>query len=104
MPTRKIICAYCGKEGKIDVWGLNEGIEPLALFKYLGHNPLSGHMHFQCPTCKVVSLVSPLSVLGNVALVADHHQGNEPRNLWTRIFIALGNNASTSVSRRTLAN
>lgn len=86
MPTRKIVCAYCGRTGKIEVWGLNEGFEPFSLFKYLGHNPLSGHMHFQCPFCEVVSLVSPMSVLGEGVLMADHSRSRENLSVWTEIF------------------
>jgi hypothetical protein len=104
MPTRKIVCTYCGKEGKIDVWGLNEGIESSALFRYLGHNPLSGHMHFQCPFCEVVSLISPMSVLGHDILTADHRPYREPRNLWTRMFTAREDHVIHPVFKRPLVN
>jgi len=86
MPTREIACAYCGKLGKIDVWGLNEDIPSSEMFKYLGHNPFSGHMHFQCPACTIVSLVSPLSVLGNGVITADHQLFEEKMRAYGRIF------------------
>lgn len=86
MPTREIVCTYCGKSGKIDVWGLNEDIASSEMFKYLGHNPFSGHMHFQCPACNIVSLVSPLSVLGNGTITADHRLFEEKAKARGKVF------------------
>jgi hypothetical protein len=86
MPTREIVCAYCGEIGKIDVWGMNEDIASPAMFKYLGHNPFSGHMHFQCPNCNIVSLVSPSSVLGNGIITSDYHPFEENERGWRRLF------------------
>jgi hypothetical protein len=71
MPTRDISCAYCGMRGKIEIWGINDDIRQSEVFKYKGHNPLSGHMHFQCPRCNIVSLINPLSVLGSDMILAD---------------------------------
>jgi hypothetical protein len=71
MPTRDISCAYCGMRGKIEIWGINDDISQQELFKYKGHNPMSGHMHFQCPRCTIVSLINPLSVLGSDMILAD---------------------------------
>ncbi len=69
MPAKGIVCAYCGTCGEIDVWGVNMGLSSSAMFQYVGHNPFSGHMHFQCPVCGIVSLISPLAVLdGSVGL------------------------------------
>ena len=86
MPTREIFCPYCGKMGKIEIWGLNEDIASSVMFKYLGHNPLSGDMHFQCPDCNTISLVSPLSVLGNGIITSDHHHFAEKGKTWGRFF------------------
>ena len=104
MPTRKIVCAYCGRDGEIDVWGLNEGVEASTLFRYLGHNPLSGHMHFQCPFCGVVSLISPMSVLGQGILTADHRPFPESPNLWTRLLAARGDRVTHPLCKRPLMN
>jgi len=73
MPAKEIVCAYCGTCGEIDVWGMNTGLSSSVMFQYLGHNPFSGHMHFQCPVCEIVSLVSPLSILGSGMITADTH-------------------------------
>jgi DNA-directed RNA polymerase subunit RPC12/RpoP len=67
MPTRNISCTYCGVKGEIEVFDLNEGIPLSKIFKYLGNNPFSGHMHYQCPACGIVLLVNPLDVLGDEA-------------------------------------
>lgn len=63
MYTREIVCMNCGKAGKIEVPGFDEETFASSLFRYLGHNPLSGHMHYQCPICKIVLLVEPRAVL-----------------------------------------
>lgn len=63
MPTRVIVCANCGLRGEIEVQGLN-GVPVSLMFRHLGHNPYSGHMHYQCPSCEVVLLVDPMDVLG----------------------------------------
>ncbi|HPX55465.1 MAG TPA: hypothetical protein PK425_02900 [Syntrophales bacterium] len=74
MPAKGIVCAYCGTCGEIDVWGVNMGLSSSAMFQYVGHNPFSGHMHFQCPVCGIVSLISPLAVLdGSGMITADIH-------------------------------
>jgi len=73
MATKEIVCAYCGTCGEIDVWGMNTGLSSSVMFQYMGHNPFSGHMHFQCPSCQIVSLVSPLSILGSGVVTADIH-------------------------------
>lgn len=103
MPTQKIRCAYCGRDGKIDVWDLNEAVEGSSiLFKYLGHNPLSGHMHFQCPFCGIVSLISPMAVLGDALVIADHCHSREPSNAWSKILSAREKRASHPAGRRLL--
>ncbi|MDX9745375.1 MAG: hypothetical protein WCX84_07730 [Syntrophales bacterium] len=82
---RKIRCAYCGRDGKIDAWDQGETNESSTLFKYLGHNPLSGHMHFQCPFCGIVSLISPMAVLRDEALIADYCHLRESGKVWSNI-------------------
>ncbi|NPU85016.1 MAG: hypothetical protein HPY65_11060 [Syntrophaceae bacterium] len=63
MFTREIVCMNCGEAGRIEVPGCDKGTMPSSLFRYLGHNPLSGHMHYQCPACGIVLLVEPMAVL-----------------------------------------
>lgn len=63
MLTREIVCLYCGRNGKIEVPGRDEGPDPSPLFRFLGHNPFSGHMHYRCPACGIVLLVEPTSML-----------------------------------------
>jgi DNA-directed RNA polymerase subunit RPC12/RpoP len=66
MPTKDITCTYCGQSGEIEVSGLNRGTPLSKIFRHLGHNPFSGDMHYQCPACGIVLLVSPLDVLNDV--------------------------------------
>jgi hypothetical protein len=68
MPTRFIHCNYCGQNGEIEICDLEAGVPESKVFKYFGHNPFSGHMHFQCPTCEIILLVHPMAVLGEKPL------------------------------------
>lgn len=65
MPTRTIACMNCGMEGEIEMQGLNSTVSPAKIFRHLGHNPFSGHMHYQCPACEIVLLVDPMVVLSD---------------------------------------
>src|SRR3989304_4198178 len=58
-----ITCINCGINGEIEVSGLKGDISSTRIFRYLGHNPLSGHMHYQCPACSIVLLVEPQQIL-----------------------------------------
>jgi hypothetical protein len=75
----------------IEVPDLNDGIAPELIFKYLGHDTISGGMHFQCPGCKEISVVNPQSVLdGNIRIVevipATHYK---TKNYWQALFLLL---------------
>ncbi len=63
MTGKRIICLSCGQEGEIEGPSLKALPSSPCLFRYLGHNPFSGHMHYQCPACKVVLLVDPMIIL-----------------------------------------
>jgi hypothetical protein len=52
----EITCIYCGVEGMLNVHGLGND-ESLKVFKRVGRNHVSGHLHYQCPVCKIVLLV-----------------------------------------------
>jgi len=53
-----ITCINCGVEGVLKVHGLDENASP-KVFKRVGRNHVSGHLHYQCPVCKIVLLVAP---------------------------------------------
>jgi len=68
MITGDMRCAYCGLTGKIDGSRANAGEGEAAVFQYRGYNPVSGHVHYQCPSCSIVQLVLPMDILeGKVA-------------------------------------
>ncbi len=94
-----MVCSYCGKHGGIDVWGFHGGMRDRELFQYLGHNPLSGHMHFQCPACHIVLLVSPLAILGKGVIMADFRHEREARKPWKKILHLLGVQSAPPASR-----
>jgi hypothetical protein len=63
MLSSDIQCAYCGLKGKIEgSLSESDGLE-VNVFKHLGHNPFSGHLHYQCPSCSIVQLVLPMDIL-----------------------------------------
>jgi len=60
----EITCTYCGVEGMLNVHGLDND-ESLKVFKRVGRNHVSGHLHYQCPVCKIILLVDPVVILEN---------------------------------------
>lgn len=56
-----ITCIYCGAEGVLNMHGL-ENENSLKVFKRVGRNHVSGHLHYQCPVCKIILLVDPVLV------------------------------------------
>ncbi|MEN6488095.1 MAG: hypothetical protein ABFD66_04315 [Smithella sp.] len=57
----EITCIYCGVEGVLNVHGLDND-ESLKVFKRVGRNHVSGHLHYQCPVCKIILLVDPVLI------------------------------------------
>lgn len=68
MPVRDVICLYCGYTGKLDIHYVNDVVPKELHFRYLGHNPYSGDLHYQCPGCEIVFLVDPMTALGEESL------------------------------------
>ncbi len=62
-----ITCMNCGTNGEIEISGTQGDNLRANIFRYLGHNPLSGHMHYQCPACSIVLLVEPQNILMSIA-------------------------------------
>ncbi|MEQ8202360.1 MAG: hypothetical protein ABRQ31_01095 [Smithellaceae bacterium] len=60
----EITCINCGAEGVLNVHGLNN-CESLKVFKRVGRNHVSGHLHYQCPVCKIILLVDPVLIREN---------------------------------------
>jgi len=100
MATREIRCAHCGILGKIEIWGLNEGIPLPSLFRYLGHEPLSGHMHFQCPVCRKVCVASPLSVLNDDLIITRLYPSTALKERWASFISDLMEIGTKLVPRR----
>ena len=63
MLSSDIQCAYCGLKGKIEGSTPATDDREMNIFKHLGHNPFSGHLHYQCPSCSIVQLVLPMDIL-----------------------------------------
>ncbi len=65
MFTLNLKCINCDYEGVPEIPGYFYELPASRIFKYFGHNPLSGHLHYQCPHCNIVLLVDPQDVLGD---------------------------------------
>jgi hypothetical protein len=63
MISGDIQCAYCGLKGKIEGFASGSDDREANIFKHRGHNPISGHLHYQCPACSIVLLVLPMDIL-----------------------------------------
>ncbi len=59
-----ITCINCGIEGVIRTSSSHDD-QSLNVFRRLGRNPVSGHLHYQCPACKMVLLVDRLLIREN---------------------------------------
>jgi hypothetical protein len=66
--TRDITCMHCGQRGLMDIRDENAEVDDDRLFLYMGHNPFSGDLHYQCPACGIILLVDPMLALGNTAI------------------------------------
>lgn len=73
MVASDIQCAYCGLKGKIEDYGLRSTNRDARIFKHRGHNPFSGHLHYQCPSCSIILLVLPMDVLDGKSLTGVPH-------------------------------
>jgi len=64
MTSKEIQCTYCGLNGEMETRNCKSHIHDRKnVFKHIGHNPYSGHLHYQCPSCKIVLLVPPMDIL-----------------------------------------
>ena len=61
--NRKIKCCECGKNGEIEIIGLDSG-GASDVFIYLGNHDFTGEMYFRCPACKCELIVNPMDALG----------------------------------------
>jgi hypothetical protein len=62
MTSSDIQCAYCGLKGKMEDSEFQLNNRDVRIFKHRGHNPYSGHLHYQCPSCSIILLVLPMDV------------------------------------------
>lgn len=61
-----ITCLRCGIPGQIEGMGRNGDPEKAQVFRYRGHNPFSGDIHYQCPACGTILPVDPATVLDSL--------------------------------------
>jgi hypothetical protein len=69
MPESAIKCCGCGKEGEMEITGVEPKGMPGQLFRYLGHHEFTGNMYFLCPHCSREVVVNPMEILDGRALI-----------------------------------
>lgn len=57
-------CSHCDFRGIMEIPGAPLEAPVSTVFRRLGRNPYSGHLHYQCPACDIVHLVEPARVPG----------------------------------------
>lgn len=63
MYTLKTKCLYCDFEGVLEILNEPHDYPESMIFRHLGHNAVSGHIHYQCPACDIILLVDPMDIL-----------------------------------------
>jgi len=90
-------CIHCNYIGTLE----NQGIlfdgkaddMPISrCFKYKGHNPFSGNLHYECSRCETIILVDPMDVLGAVGaeILADVREKPGGKSIFDRLFFSQG--------------
>jgi hypothetical protein len=62
MCITSIYCHHCNFGGIIETPGAPLEAPAYRIFKHIGYNPFSGHLHYRCPACEIVLLVDPAQV------------------------------------------
>lgn len=73
-----IQCLACGDKGHIEIKGMVDKVPAFRIFRHLGHNAFTGHMHFLCPYCNTLLRVDPVEVLGKGTIRGVPEKGNAP--------------------------
>ena len=63
MLASQIICMACGYQGSFGTQEISMEGSNQACFKYLGNDPFTGAMHYQCSECKSYLDVDPVHIL-----------------------------------------
>jgi hypothetical protein len=64
MFTLNTRCIHCEFEGVLEILGSPYELPGSRIFRYQGHNPSTGYIHYQCPACDIILLVNPADILG----------------------------------------
>lgn len=59
-------------------------------FKYKGHNPFSGNLHYECSRCETIILVDPMDVLGVVGseIITDVREKPKEKGFFASFFFS----------------
>ena len=63
MLASQIICMACGYQGSFDTQEVAMECSDQDCFKYLGNDPYTGAMHYQCSECKSYLDIDPMHIL-----------------------------------------
>ncbi len=96
-----IQCLACEDKGYIEIKGMMDKIPEFRIFRHLGHDAFTGHMHFLCPYCNTVLRVDPVEVLGNGAIRGVPEKRNPPDySFKTRLLHGIRNFGKSSEDSR----
>jgi hypothetical protein len=82
-------CMNCDFEGIIEIQGVTYDMPASRIFKHRGHNPFSGHIHYQyqCPACDHILFADLMDVLHD-GFITDVRSKLRNHGLFQRIFLA----------------
>ena len=61
-----VTCLRCGIPGQIEGTGRNGEPQTAPVFRYRGHDPFSGDIHYQCPACGIILPLDPVTILDSL--------------------------------------
>lgn len=90
-----IQCVHCNFVGILEHEGITfdgkTGDRAISRgFKYKGHNPFSGNLHYECSWCETINLVDPMDVLGAVGaeILTDVREKPRGKSFFDRFFFS----------------
>jgi len=90
-----IQCVYCNYIGILEnqdiIFDRRTENRPISrCFKYKGHNPFSGNLHYECSRCETIILVDPMDVLGaaGAEILTDVREKQGEKSFINRYFFS----------------
>ncbi|MHB8137101.1 MAG: hypothetical protein ACYDGO_01765 [Smithellaceae bacterium] len=88
-------CIHCNCIGTLENHGIifNRKTDDMPIpgcFKYRGHNPFSGNLHYECSRCETIILIDPMDVLGAVGaeIITDVREKQKEQSFFASLFFS----------------